>query len=293
MALHRPFLLISLLVMVVAGLFHSCKTAEKLPEERIRPVSAVRLYKKALDNSFTYHHFSIRKINIQVDNGETRTTFRAGLEAIRGESLLFSVSKLNLLVARVWLTPDSVTYVNYFDRSWYAGGYEPFSRILGLPIDFQSVQAIISANIFSLFDNTRELREYSTRIEEGMYVLEPQEQEKLTRLQEKGREERAERTMKRLGEEEPRVVQTFFFDPDLVVIRKMRLEDKLTPRVAEMRFGDYEQIGGKYYPAALDLEVTSPESRMALSARMSGFSTENSEFVPLKIPEKYQRVSLN
>lgn len=293
MALHRPFLLFSLLVMVVAGVFHSCKIAEKLPEEKIRPVSAVRLYKKALDNSFDYHHLSIRKINVQVDNGETRTTFRAGLEAIRGESILFTVSKLNLLVARIWLTPDSVTYINYFDRSWYAGGYEPFSRMLGLPVDFQSVQAIISADIFSLFDNTRELREYSTRIEEEMYVLEPQEQEKLTRLQEKGREERTGRTLKRLGEEETRVVQTFFFDPKLVLIRKIRLEEKLTPRMAEMRFGDYEQISGKYYPAAMDLEVTSPESRMALSARMSGFSTENSGFVPPKIPEKYQRVFLN
>ncbi len=293
MALYRSFLYFSLLVMVVAGLFPSCKTAERLPEEKIRPVSAVRLYKKALDNSFDYHHLSIRKINVQVDNGETRTTFRAGLGAIRGESILFSVSKLNLLVARVWLTPDSVTYVNYLERSWYAGGYEPFSRMLGLPVDFQSVQAIISADIFSLFDDARELREYSTRIEEGMYVLEPREQEKPTRQQEKEREERTGRTVKRPGEEEPRVVQTFFFDPKLLVIRKMRLEENLTPRVAEMRFGDYEQIGGKHYPAAIDLEVTSPEGRMALSARMSGFSTEDSGFVPPKIPEKYQRVSLN
>lgn len=141
------------------------------------------------------------------------------------------------------LTPDSVVFVNYFEKSGYAGGYEPFSRMLGIPLDFQTVQAIVSAHIFSLFDDARELRAYATRIEEGMYVLQPEEEDKLAKLEEKGKEERAGRILRR-REEEVRVVQTFFFDPALFVIRKIRLEERETPRVAEMRFDDYQPTGG-------------------------------------------------
>lgn len=284
-----PLLLLG--VMVMAALFQACKTPEMVPEARLRPLSAVKLYKKALDNSFDYTTFTIKKINIEVENGESRTTFRAGIQAVKDQSVLFSVSKLNLLVARIMLTPDSVVYVNYFDKSWYAGGYEPFSRMMGISLDFQAVQAVISANIFSLFDNARALREYSTRIEEGMYVLQPEEASKLAKLEEKGKDERVERYMRR--KEEPQVVQTFYFDPELIVIRKMTLEDKQTPRQAEMRFGDYELTGNKYYPGTLGLVVSVPGSRLAINARMSGFSTNDSVFVSLKIPEKYERVSLN
>lgn len=279
-------------VMLVALHFQGCKAPEQIPEERIRPMGAVRLYKKALENAFDYHHFSIRRIQLQVDNGESRTTFRAGIQAVRDQAVLVSVTKLNLLVVRIMLTPDSVVFVNYFEKSGYAGGYEPFSRMLGIPLDFQTVQAIVSAHIFSLFDDARELRAYATRIEEGMYVLQPEEEDKLAKLEEKGKEERAGRILRR-REEEVRVVQTFFFDPALFVIRKIRLEERETPRVAEMRFDDYQPTGGKYYPAAIDLKVSSPGVSLTVNARMGGFSTDESEFVPLRIPEKYERVSLN
>ncbi|HCE58339.1 MAG TPA: hypothetical protein DER09_11040, partial [Prolixibacteraceae bacterium] len=45
-----------------------------------------------------------------------RASFRISLKAIRDEKILASITKLNIPVGRVLLTPDSVIYVNYIDR---------------------------------------------------------------------------------------------------------------------------------------------------------------------------------
>ncbi len=281
-----------LLVLLVAGFLFSCKTTEKMPRELIRPMSAVRLYHKAEENSFDYNRFAVKRMTIQFDNGTTRTSFRAGLQAIRDTSVIFSMSKLNILFAKVLLTPDSVVYVNYFEKNYFAGNYGSFRKMTGLDLNFNMLQAIISANIFSLFEKPGDLRDYSTWVEEGMYVLQPDDQRKLTLLEEKGKEQRAGRIMKRAGDTDP-VVRTYFFDPVLFVIRKITLEDKPANRRTELLFNDYEQVGAKYFPASVDLKSESSDGTIVVNTKMSGFSTDDGEFIPLKVPEKYQRVYLN
>mgnify|MGYP001143572075 CR=1 FL=1 len=281
-----------LAVIFVFSLLGSCRTVEKVPEARLRPMNAVRLYKKAEDNSFDYYHFTIKKINISLDNGRSKTSFRASIQAVKGEAVLMSVTKLNILLAKVMLTPDSVVYVNYFDKSYYRGSYVPVSEMLKFDLDFNSIQAIISANIFSLFRNEKELRDFKTWNGNGLYVLQSETVRRLTRIEDKGKTQRVERILRRLDEEIP-VIQTFYFDPSLFVIRKMEMEDKDSPRKAIIRFNDYEPVGGKYFPTTVEMLFQSDSSAIQVNSKLSGFSTDSGEFVPLRIPEKFERVFLN
>ncbi len=279
-------------LLLVFGFIYSCKTPEKITEARLRPVSAVKLYKKAEENTFDYQHFSIKRVNIQVDNGKSRTSFRAGVTAVKDSLVLVSVTKLNILLARVLLSPDSVTYVNYFDKTYYSGGYEPICDLVNFDLDFHTIQAIVSANIFSLFDNQKELREYKTWTESNRYVLQSETVRKLSRMEARGRTNRMEKFIKKL-DEEVSVVQTFYFDPLLYVIRKLEMTDKNLPRRMTLSFDDYEQIGMKFFPASVGMVFHSDTTDMEVQARMSSFSVDKGEPVSLKIPEKYERIFLN
>jgi hypothetical protein len=279
-------------VLLILCISFSCKTPEKIPELKLQPMSAVRLFKKAKDNTFDYRSFQIKRINIQYDNGKIRTTFRASVHAVKDQAVLLSVTKLNILLAKVMLTPDSVVYVNYFDKSFYRGDYEAFNSLLQYELNFNTIQAIVSANIFSLFDNEKELREFKTWNEQGLYVLQSETVRKLTRLEEKGKLQKAERFLKR-KDEKITVIQTFYFDPKLFTIRKVEMKDKDSPREAILYFSDYESVGDKYYPASVDLIFRSDGTAIEVNSKISGFSTVDGEFVPLKIPEKYERVFLN
>jgi hypothetical protein len=255
-------------------------------------MSAVRLYKKAVDNTFDYKHFNIKKINIQFDNGNTGASFRASVTAVKDTAVQISITKLNILLARVLLTPDSVTYVNYFDKTYFRGNYEPVSELLNFNFDFPTIQAIVSANIFSLFQDRKELRDYKTWTDKGMYVLQSEAVRKLTRMEAKGKTHRMERFLKR-KDEEISVIQTFYFDPELYVIRLLEMKDKDSPRNLVLHFDNYEPVGTKFYPSSVSMVLHSDSLNLEIHARMSGFSSGDEEFFPLKVPEKYDRIFLN
>jgi len=288
----KPFLNVCLAVTLISGLLISCRTTEKIPEVKLRPLNAVRLYKKAEGNAFDYKQFSIKKINIQYDNGNSRTSFRASVQAFKDKAVLLSITKLNILIAKIMLTPDSVVYVNYLNKSFYNDGYGPIVEMLKFNLNFNSIQAIVSANIFSLFDSQKELRDYKTWTEGGLYVLQEETIRKLNRMEYKGKTQRMERILRRMDEEIP-VIQTFYFDPSLFVIRKLDMKDKDSPRQAVINFNDYEPVGTKYFPSSVDMTFHSDSVSIELNSKLSGFSTDDGEFVPLKIPERYQRVYLN
>lgn len=288
---HR-YVIAAFFLILVFSAFFSCKTAEKIPGEKLRPITPVRLYRNAAENMFDYKQFAIKRINIQFDNGKSKTSFRAGIQAWKDESVILSISKLNILIAKIMMTPDSVVFVNYFDKSYFTGDYQPISDLLSFDLDFNTLQAIISANIFTLFEDEKEIRDFQTGTGEGMYTLQSEKVRKISRLEEKGRTQRAERILRRV-EEDLHVVETYYFDPHLFLTRKMVMEDKESLRYAEIRFADYERVGEKYFPTSVELDFRSESDLVLVSSKMGGFSTEPSEFVPLKIPVNYQRVFLN
>jgi hypothetical protein len=270
----------------------SCKTTEKIVAPKPRPMSSVRLYKKAEDNTFDYQHFNIKRVNVQVEKGESKTSFRAGVQAVKDSAVLISVSKMNILLARVKFTSDSVFYVNYLNKSYYSGNYDPVSDLLNFAIDFKTVQAIISANIFLLFDSQKELREFKTWVENGSYVLQSEAIRKLNRMENKGKTQRMERFIRRLGED-IHVVQTFYFQPDRFTIQKVVMDDHVNNQQATLLFGEYDQVGGKYFPSSVVLNYVSELNKLMISTKMSGFSTASGEFIPLRIPPGYERIFLN
>jgi hypothetical protein len=288
----KPKAVIHCVALLIFGFLYSCKTPERIPEVRLKPMNAVKLYKKAEDNTFDYSHFNIRKVNIQYDNGRSKTSFRASVVALKDKAVMLSITKLNILLAKVMLFPDSIIYINYFDKSYYRGLYEPVCNLLDFDLDFNTIQAIVSANIFSLFENQKDLREYKTWTENGMYVLQSEAIRKLTRMEARGKTHRMARFMKKMNEEIS-VKQTFYFDPNLYVIRKLTMEDKNSPRNVALMFDDYEPVGMKYFPASVGMVFRSDSVNLEVQAKMSGFSVDEGEMVPFKIPEKYERIILN
>ena len=288
----KPKAVIHCVALLIFGFLYSCKTPERIPEVRLKPMNAVKLYKKAEDNTFDYSHFNIRKVNIQYDNGRNKTSFRASVVALKDKAVMLSITKLNILLAKVMLSPDSIIYINYFDKSYYRGLYEPVCNLLDFDLDFNTIQAIVSANIFSLFENQKDLREYKTWTENGMYVLQSEAIRKLTRMEARGKTHRMARFMKKMNEEIS-VKQTFYFDPNLYVIRKLTMEDKNSPRNVALLFDDYETVGMKYFPASVGMVFRSDSVNLEVQAKMSGFSVDEGEMVPFKIPEKYERIILH
>ncbi|MFZ5428698.1 MAG: DUF4292 domain-containing protein [Bacteroidota bacterium] len=279
-------------IVLVSVVLFSCKTPETLTETRLRPMSPSRLLRNVQESAFDYTHFNVRRINLQIDDGESKTSFRAGLQAVKDQQIQITVSKFNIPLGRIQLTPDSILFVNYMERTYISGDYKDLSTLVAFDLDFRAIQTIFSANIFSFFDDDDELRDYESFTDGGLYMIMSENYRKIRKIDEKGKTQKMERMMRR-ADEDALIVQTFGFDPSLFVLRKMILEDKTNKRTAGLRFDDYTKVGQKYYPGTLIINFTSEEGTTGIDARMSGFSTEHSELTPLRIPDRYQRLYLN
>jgi len=278
--------------MVLLGL-SSCKTTRVVTKTAVvRPMSTSKLIRNIENNSFDYKHLAIKKISCQFDNGKTKTSFKASILAEKDKQIIVLISKLNIPVGRLFLTPDSVKFINYLEKNYFLDDYSYLSSMLDMDLDFETVHAIISNNVFSLGDEKRdkEIRDYEAKIDSGMYVLESVKKLKPRKENQNISERRQARKAQKIIVNAP-VKQTIYVDPVTYKLRKIKLVDAANSRSLNIDFSDFIPVEKQLYPGEMSLHFVSPESFMQLSIKFAGFSTEAEKDIRFKVPEKYTRIN--
>lgn len=273
--------------LIVFGIllgFSSCKTARVATTTKTvaRPISTVKLIRNMENNAFDYKHFSIKKIHCQFDNGKLSTSFRASIQAEKDEQITLMITKLNLPVARLWLTPDSVKFINYLENNYFLDDYSYLSSMMGMNLSFDMVNAIISNNVFSLRDQKRDAeKDYETSIEQGMYVL------RSVKNQPSADQRPARRIRK--ADKPAEVNQKMVVDPATYKLHQLTLEDARNTRKVNVDFSEFTEVGKQLYPGEIFLSLLSPENRMQMKIKLDNFSLEKERSVRFKVPEKFTR----
>lgn len=273
--------------------FSSCKTTRiATTSQSIKPITTNKLIRNIENNVFDYKHLSIKRITCQFDNGKSKTSFKAGIFAQKDKEIVVMLSKLNIPVGRVWLTPDSVKFINYLEKTYFLDDYSYLSSVLDMDLDFETVHAIVSNNIFSLSDEKRdkEIKEYEAKIDSGMYVLESVKKIKPTRDNAKMSERRQARKARKLVENAP-VKQSIYIDPETFKLRKIILADNANSRNLNIDFNDFVPVEKQLYPGEMKLNFKGPDSFMELHIKFAGFSTEKEKDIKFKVPEKYTLIN--
>lgn len=280
--------------------FSSCRTAHlgtasvAKPIVVVKPITTGKLIRNIENNAFDYKHLSIKKITCQFDNGKTKTSFKASIFAEKDKRITVLLTKLNITMGRLWLTPDSVKFINYMEENYFLGDYNYLSSVLGVDLDFKTVNAIISNNIFSLRDEKHDLdnRDYETKIDSGFYVLESVTKWKAKNPNPKLNIRKATRKAKKFISDTP-VHQSVYVDPETYKLRKIRMEDTINSRKLNISFSDFVAVDKQLYPGEIFFHFVSPESFMQLRIKLGAISTEEEKEIRFKVPEKYTRLNHN
>ena len=291
---HSPSKLFILVILLLALGFSSCKTSREITTANVKPIGTAKLLKKVSENSLDYESFSISRINCQFNSNQSKTSFKISLKTIKDKKILASISKLNIPIGRVLLTPDSVIYVNYLERNYFVDDYSFLSNFLNIDLDFATVQAIIANNTFSYRNDEKDkdFKTFSTDIESGMYILQSEKERKVFKMEEKGKTGKIERRLKRL-DDNALIMQKMSINPANFALTRLLIEDKTNDRKMEMNFDDFIKVTNKDYPSSIDMSFNSEKDNIFLKIRMSGFSTEKLNNINLEIPEKYQQIKVN
>jgi len=279
--------------LVLLGL-SSCKTTRIVTTSAVRPINSGKLFRNMEANAFDYKYLSIKRINCQFDNGKVRASFKASIQAEKDKRIILLLSKLNIPVGRLWLTPDSVKYINYLENTYFLDDYSYLSSVMDMDLDFETIHAIVSNNVLSIWDENREKenRDFDTKIDSGMYVLESVPKLKERKANQKISEKRQARKSQKIITDTP-VRQSVSIDPETFKLRKIRMEDVVNSRNLNIDFNDFTQVGKQLYPGEIFLHFSSPESNLEMRIRMANFSTEKENEIRFKVPEKFTRINSN
>lgn len=274
--------------------FSSCKTTRvaTTSTEVVKPIGTNKLIRNIENNAFDYKHLSIKRITCQFDNGKTKTSFKASIVAKKDKQIIVMLSKLNIPVGRLWLTPDSVKFINYLENNYFLDDYSYLSSMLDMDLDFETVHAIVSNNIFSLGaeKHDKEIKDYAAKIDSGMYVLESVKKLKPRKEIQRMSERRQVRNAQKIVPDSP-VRQSIYIDPVTFKLRKIKLIDATNARDLNIDFSDFVPVDKQIYPGEMSLRFDSPESTMQLHIKFAGFSTEEEKDIRFRVPEKYTRIN--
>lgn len=224
---------------------------------------------------------------------DEKTSFRANLESVKDKHIMVSLSKLNLPVARLLLTPDSVRMVNYFEKTYLIRDYSYLKDFFNADIDFELVQSILANHVFSYRNGQgdQDFREFVTYADSGMYVMQSLKNRKLEKIERKSKEERAERYLKKF-EEEDLIIQSLYIDPVNFKIKKIVLDDRGEEKTLTVRFSDFQPVGNKLYPGDIQIYFRGPDDFLNIRIKLSKFSTQTDQpELNFKIPERYKRLN--
>lgn len=271
--------------------FSSCKTAETLTETKLKPISTNRLVRQVEVNAFDYNSFDIKRISCTYETLDVKTSFRANLESVKDQYIMVSLSKLNLPVARLLLTPDSVKMINYFEKSYLVRDYGYLRNFFNADVDFKLIQSILANHIFSYRNEQGEqdFREFVTYADSGMYVMQSLTNRKLEKIERKSKEEKAERYLRKL-DEEALIIQSLYIDPVNFKIRRIVLDDRGEKKHLSVRFSDFQPVDRKLYPGDIQIVFKGPDDFLNIKVKLSKFSTQTGQReVNFKIPERYKK----
>ncbi len=276
-------------------MFYACKAPEEIIRAgKVKAMSASRIIKNVEENAFEYEELSIKRIKCQYHDKEGKTSFRANLKSLNGEKIMLSIFKLNVAVGRLYLTPDSVKYINYMDKNYFLDDYSFLSNLLNIDLDFETVQSILNNSIFSYRNDPkdRDYKNFISSVESGLYVVQSYKERKLSKIYEKGKLKKADRLLKKL-DDESLILQTVWIEPETFNLVKMAIEDKFNERYAFFDFGGYTQVEGNDFPSEINLAFKSEKGDVRLNVKLDGFSTAEIKNFDFKIPQRYKKLQVN
>jgi hypothetical protein len=266
----------------------SCKTTKVVvAPKKIRHLSVGRVTRLVREKALRFETLSAKKVSVELNNNGKTSSIRGSLKIRRDSIIQITAQKLSIPVGKLELNPDSFRIVYYLDKENIFGSVDYISNLLGIDIDFNAIQSILTDQIFSIRQDSREnkFRDFACEIENDLYkitTIRDRKMRKLTR-----NEDRFERYLNR-KEDAALIKQDIYVDPDSFVVRKLVLDDLENKRRIQFEFSKFEKVSNQWFPSMIDMDFRS-DKNIHLSMDLSRISLNDEQNFGFTVAPKYKK----
>ncbi|MPM20359.1 hypothetical protein SDC9_66788 [bioreactor metagenome] len=149
------FLLPVLVILTV--FFLSCRTGRETKreiKETVKKDTGVEhIFSKMKDAQFDFRTINV-KFQAKVESEKNNMSFGGSMRIIKDRTIWISMSAVVGIEAfRVNITTDSVMMINRLNKTFFKGDYQLINDLLKTPFDFDMLQALVTGNDFSYYEN--------------------------------------------------------------------------------------------------------------------------------------------
>lgn len=272
-----------LLVFVFFAVLSSCKRPKEITQSANTNTKCNIDYKnaKALITHLKSNEFKFEKLNAKLNVeaiiDSTSNTFTISLRIRKDSIIWMSISKLGIEGARVFITKDSVKFINKINNTYFKGDFTYISKLLNTPLDFEILQSLLVGNSVTFYNEDEKLK---PGIDNCQYLLGTIRKNKLRKVMEKGKE---------LKES----AQTIYMAPETFKISRILFYEFNPERIFDAHFSSYEIIDStQLFPLKMNYSVKTQKNINIDITYVKPRLNEEQSF-PFKIPENYEQIIYN
>ncbi len=243
-----------LFVLAVVG---ACKgTKESAGPEKLSPVKAKRLMSKMMAHQKSYTTFSAQT-KAQFDDGDQSRSFTASLRYQKDSAFLaILTASLGIEVARLKIANDTVRIINRMKKNYQVKSFKEYGGFAPFPLRLELVEDVILGN--ALIESEGDI---SSTVDQGFHVLTVSGPELKTKV---------------------------WLNPDDFTKNRMIVKDKVANRNMIVRYSDYRQKEGEWFPFKQDIRFQGGK-QMRLKMNIKDLTLNEDVSFPFGVSDKYKK----
>tara|TARA_R110000787_G_scaffold109035_2_gene217539 strand:+ start:25270 stop:26046 length:777 start_codon:yes stop_codon:yes gene_type:complete len=203
------------------------------------------------------------RMHVQYESGKDMQSLTVSLRMEKDQKIWIKASILGITLAKLYITPESVSYYETITNTYFDGDFSLLSDWLGTDIDFEKAQGILlGQSIFNL-DN-----KYKSDVIANKYRLQPKMQPH-------------------------NFIHSLLVNPDNFKIASESLSQPTDNRMFTINYGDYQSIEGGYYPSEFKIIATQKEEKTKIVVNYKKIDYNVSIRFPFTIPNGYEEIQIN
>lgn len=267
------FLLPVLIIMI--AFFAACKTgreAKKEIKETVKRDTGVEfIFSKMKDAQFDFRTMNV-KFQAKVESEKNNMSFGGSMRIIKDRTIWLSLSAIVGIEAfRVYISPDSVKMINRLNKTYFKGDYQLINELLRTPFDFDMLQALVTGNDFSYYENN---------------IFKVGEDDKAYKISTPGRK-KLKNYVANQSDMDRVLVQDLWISPDnYKIIRQQIKEISKENSKLVVDYSAFVAFDDQFLAHQIDVSVEA-EQKMKVMIDFEKVTVDEEITVPFMIPENY------
>jgi Domain of unknown function (DUF4292) len=253
-----------IIILLLAILLNGCRGAKKVVDTEVNssmPMAQIlTAHKEAIPNFKTL----ASRVQVVYEDGNKEQSITVSLRMEKDRIIWIKASILGITLAKAMITPDRVSYYETISNTYFDGDFTLLSDWLGTELDFDKAQSILlGQSIFRLDDNN-----YKVSMVQGRYKLQPKTQPF-------------------------DFIHSLFLNTDNFKVLSGSLSQPSEGRLFSLRYGDYQQVQGSFYPSDIWIDATDKDEKTKISVTYKNIDVNAAVSFPFDIPEGFEQIRLS